>query len=146
MYSSGNITKALPYGSVAECVIFNDDIHAESRGAARRTSAPLKHGKPMIFGKNHELGLIKEGVRFKVVRIGENGIREQDILVHDAVNHLDTRHYMLVRMALPEYPIAMGVSFLLRYMKMLVTDCFNPVKIENLTMDDLLTGNTFKLD
>ena len=38
----------------------------------------------MLFGKNKEFGLIQEGTRFKVVKIGENGIRQEDILVHDA--------------------------------------------------------------
>src|SRR5665647_1373382 len=78
------------------CVIFNDDIHAEitSKELREEHQLRLEHGKPMLFGKNKELGLIQEGARFKVVKIGENGIRKEDILVHDAVNPDDTRHYM----------------------------------------------------
>ncbi len=93
------------------CVIFNDDIHAEitSKELREEHQLRLEHGKPMIFGKNKELGLIQEGARFKVVKIGENGIRKEDILIHDAVNPDDTRHYMLARMTLPEFPIATGV-------------------------------------
>ena len=49
-----------------------------------KTRLYLEHGKPMLFGKNKEFGLIQEGTRFKVVKIGENGIRMEDILVHNA--------------------------------------------------------------
>ena len=70
------------------CVIFNDDIHAEitSKELREEHQLYLEHGKPMLFGKNKEFGLIQEGARFKVVKIGENGIRKEDILIHDAVN------------------------------------------------------------
>ena len=61
------------------CVIFNDDIHAEITSKELRDEHQiyLEHGKPMLFGKNKELGLIQEGTRFKVVKIGENGIRNE---------------------------------------------------------------------
>ena len=44
----------------------------------------LKHGQPMIFGKENDKGLILEGLKLKVVNLGENGITEKNILVHDA--------------------------------------------------------------
>jgi 2-oxoglutarate ferredoxin oxidoreductase subunit beta len=69
----------------------------------------LEHGKPMIFGKEKNKGLVLRSSRLEVVTIGKNGIREEDILVHDANNPDDTTHYMLVRMTLPEYPVATGV-------------------------------------
>ena len=93
------------------CVIFNDDIHAEitSKELRAENQLYLEHGKPMLFGKNKEFGLIQEGTRFKVVKIGENGVRIEDILVHNALDHDDTKDYMLVRMSRPHFPIAMGV-------------------------------------
>ena len=45
----------------------------------------------------------------KVVTIGENGITEDDILTHDAKNPNAAMHYLLSRMSLPDYPVAMGV-------------------------------------
>jgi 2-oxoglutarate ferredoxin oxidoreductase subunit beta len=63
----------------------------------------------MIFGKERNKGLVLRGSRLEVVTIGEDGITEKDILVHDAHNPDDTTHYMLVRMTLPEYPVATGV-------------------------------------
>ncbi len=85
------------------CVIFNNRIHNEITGKDVRDDHQihLEHGKPMIFGKNNEKGLVLRGSRFEVVTIGKNGITEKDILVHDANNPDDTTHYMLVRMTLP---------------------------------------------
>jgi 2-oxoglutarate/2-oxoacid ferredoxin oxidoreductase subunit beta len=135
------------------CVIFNDDIHAEITSKELRAEHQLylQQGKPMIFGKEKEFGLIQDGSHFKVVRIGENGITKEDILVHDAINPEDTRHYMLARMTLPEFPIAMGV---IRACKSTVyeTMLYDQIKTirstsKVLRMDDLLTsGNTFKME
>lgn len=134
------------------CVIFNDDVHAEitSRELRDENQLYLEHGKPMLFGKNKEYGLIQEGTRFKVVKVGENGVRVEDILVHDALDHDDTKDYMLVRMSRPEYPIAMGV---IRACKASVYDDMlyeqiDAVKAESSvrTVDDLLkSGNTFSI-
>lgn len=93
------------------CVIFNNQIHAEITGKEVRDDHQiyLEHKKPMIFGKEMDKGLIFKNNRLKVVKIGEEGITEKDILVHDATDPDDTTHYMLVRMTLPEYPVATGV-------------------------------------
>jgi 2-oxoglutarate ferredoxin oxidoreductase subunit beta len=93
------------------CVIFNNQIHAEITGKDVRDDHQiyLEHGKPMIFGKERNKGLVLRNNRLEVVTLGQNGIREEDILVHDATNPDDTTHYMLVRMSLPFYPVATGV-------------------------------------
>ncbi len=94
------------------CVIFNDGIHnpiAEKEVRDDRTLV-LKHGQPMIFGQNNNLGLILEGCRkLKVVKLGENGITEKNILVHDALEPNPGIQYMLANMKYPEYPVALGV-------------------------------------
>ncbi|MBN1145166.1 MAG: 2-oxoacid:ferredoxin oxidoreductase subunit beta [Bacteroidales bacterium] len=134
------------------CVIFNDDIHAEitSKESRDENQIYLQHGKPMLFGKNKELGLIQEGTRFKVVKVGENGIRLEDILVHDALDHDDTKDYMLVRMSRPHFPIAMGVIRACKsevYEDMLY-DQMNTIRQTSKIqcVDDLLTGgNTFSI-
>lgn len=134
------------------CVIFNDDIHAEITDKELRAEHQiyLEHGKPMLFGKNKELGLIQDGYRLKVVKLG-NGITVEDVLVHDATSMDASRQYQLVRMALPEFPIAMGVIRSCEgsvYEDMLysqIKQIRSTSKIK--TMDDLMTsGNTFKLE
>jgi len=69
----------------------------------------LEQSKPMIFGKDSKKGLVLEGFNLKVVTIGENGVTEADILVHDATCADSTLQTKLAMMEGPELPIAMGV-------------------------------------
>ncbi len=93
------------------CVIFNDGTHsivAKKDGRAKN-SIVVEHGKPMIFGENKEKGIVLEGLNLKVVVLGENGITEKDLLVHDESSVDNTIHQKLANMAYPEFPIALGV-------------------------------------
>ncbi len=93
------------------CVIFNDAIHDVVVGKEVRDDRTiiLKHGQPMIFGKDNDKGLVLDGLKLKVIKIGENGFTEKDLLVHDAVEANPGIHYMLANMDYPEYPVALGV-------------------------------------
>ncbi len=90
------------------CVIFNDKIHESIIGKDVRDDnvVMLEHGKPMIFGKERNKGLVLDGADLKVVTIGENGITEKDILVHDMTTKNPSIHYLLAKMT---YPLAIGV-------------------------------------
>jgi 2-oxoglutarate ferredoxin oxidoreductase subunit beta len=63
----------------------------------------------MIFGEQEDKGLIRENGKLKVVKIGENGITRDDILVHDPSEDNLGLQIDLINMALPEFPVAMGV-------------------------------------
>jgi 2-oxoglutarate ferredoxin oxidoreductase subunit beta len=93
------------------CVIFNDGIHDEITNPKFRAERQLflEHGKPMIFGNENDKGLVFESGKLKVVKIGENGYKPEDILVHDACNPDPTLHLALINMCLPDFPVAMGV-------------------------------------
>jgi 2-oxoglutarate ferredoxin oxidoreductase subunit beta len=93
------------------CVIFNDKTHADitSKETKLNNQILLEHGKPILFGENNSKGLRLNGLDLKVVTIGENGISEEDILVHDASAKSNVLHNLLIQMKLPEFPIAMGV-------------------------------------
>ena len=93
------------------CVIFNHGIHAAINDPAYRADRQLvlEHGKPMLFGEENEKGLVMIKGKLKVVKVGEDGITEDDILVHDE-NELDpTLHMALINMSLPNFPVAFGV-------------------------------------
>ena len=93
------------------CVIFNDGTHesvATKEGRAKN-AIYLEHGKPMLFGENKEYGLMQQGFGLKVVKLGENGITEKDILIHDAHCMDNTLQLKLALMEGPEFPIALGV-------------------------------------
>lgn len=90
------------------CPIFNDGCYTNITDKAVRADRQihLEHGTPMIFGKERDKGLVLNGLKLEVVTIGENGITESDILVHDAKEPDSTLHAMLVRL---EYPVATGI-------------------------------------
>ena len=133
------------------CVIFANQVHHDITGKEVRydNQIYLKHGKPMIFGKEHNKGLMMKCDTMEVVTIGENGVTEKDLIVHNAQDPDDTNHYRLVRMELPKFPVAMGV---IRAIDSTVfeSELFDQVqhakketKIK--TMDDLLhSGNVFE--
>ncbi|MGZ0016013.1 2-oxoacid:ferredoxin oxidoreductase subunit beta [Yeosuana sp. AK3] len=90
------------------CVIFNDGCYSNitNKDVKEDKQIYLEHGKPMIFGKNRDKGLILNKLKLEVVTIGENGITEDDLLVHNAKEKDPTMHQMLVRL---EYPVATGI-------------------------------------
>lgn len=93
------------------CVIFNDDAHAAVTAKENRDDFQLhvKHGEPLLFGKDKKKGIRLNGLKPEVVTLGENGITEKDILVHDAHSEDPTLHLLLARMAPPHFPMALGV-------------------------------------
>jgi len=93
------------------CVIYNDKVHnaiTDKEHKADRTIT-LRHGEPMIFGKERNKGFVLDGMTLKTVTVGEDGITEDDILVHDAKCEDISLHMKLANMEYPEYPVALGV-------------------------------------
>lgn len=90
------------------CVIFNDGCFTKYTDKKVREDQQLfvEDGKPMIFGKEKDKGLVLNGLKLEVVTIGENGITEKDILIHNAKEQDPTLHQMLVRL---EYPLVTGI-------------------------------------
>lgn len=93
------------------CVIFNDKTHAVITDRAFRADRTivLRHGEPMIYGKDNNKGLVLDGLKLKSVTIGEDGVTIDDILVHNAEEENHGVHMMLCEMQWPELPVALGV-------------------------------------
>jgi 2-oxoglutarate ferredoxin oxidoreductase subunit beta len=135
------------------CVIFNDGIHDVVAGKEVRDDRTiiLKHGEPMKFGKENNKGLVLDGLKLKVVTIGENGITEKNLLVHDASEPNPGIQYMLANMKYPEYPVALGV---IRSVTGNTYEADVEEQIESIQkdskikcMDDLLlSGSTWKVE
>ena len=93
------------------CNIFNDgafDYFAE-RSVRQDKVLYLEDGKPMIFGKDRNLGIRMNGAHPEVVTIGENGITEADLLVHNINLQDPSVAFMLARMEQPDFPQPVGV-------------------------------------
>ena len=97
--------------TLVNCVIFNDGAHSWLSEKENRYDRLiiLEHGKPMIFGKNSDKGLVLDGFQLKVVTLGENGITENDLFVHDAHCEDSTLQLKLAMMEGPDFPVAVGV-------------------------------------
>ena len=85
------------------CVIFNDGAYKfwTDKSVRDEHTIRVEHGKPMIFGKERNKGLVLDGSELKVVEIGKDGVTENDILVHDSHNPDPGLHLMLVRLKNP---------------------------------------------
>ncbi|HNX66918.1 MAG TPA: 2-oxoacid:ferredoxin oxidoreductase subunit beta [Bacteroidales bacterium] len=134
------------------CVIFNDGIHSNVTDKEVRDDRTiiLHHGEPMIFGKDNDKGIILDGLKLKVVKLGENGITEKNILVHDAHEPNPGIHYMLAGMKYPEYPVALGVirSVESQTYDSAITEQIDKVKSKSSIkcVDDLLhSGSTWEV-
>jgi len=93
------------------CVIFNDKVFANvtAKDVKLDRQLWLEHGKPMIFGAESNKGIRLNGLKLEIVTIGEDGVTEADVLVHDAYEKDNTLHGLLIQMSAPEFPVAFGV-------------------------------------
>jgi len=93
------------------CVIFNNGAHGALTDKEHKEDRTiiLRHGEPMLFGKEKNKGIVLDGLKLKVVTIGENGVTIDDVLIHDAHEKDPTLHLALINMRYPDFPVAFGV-------------------------------------
>ncbi len=95
------------------CIVYNDDVFASftDKSVAADMQIHVEHGKPLIFGKDQNKGLRlnTKTLKLEIVVIGENGVTEDDILVHDETNR--SLANLLVALQPPEFPVVLGVIY-----------------------------------
>ncbi|GLQ05594.1 2-oxoacid:ferredoxin oxidoreductase subunit beta [Sneathiella chinensis] len=95
------------------CIVYNDAVFDDvlARDVAADKQIHVEHGKPLIFGtdKNKGIRMNTKTLTLEVVTVGENGITEEDILVHDETNKALAT--MLAEMDGPDLPVALGVLY-----------------------------------
>lgn len=91
------------------CVIFNDKAwgYATDSEVKDENILELEDGKPMLFGKNRDMGIRLNGLSPEVVSLG--GVAEEDLLVHDENSLEPSLAYLLSRMRQPDFPEPIGV-------------------------------------
>src|SRR5436190_818940 len=94
------------------CNIFNDhafDMFTD-RGVRDDAMIEIEHGKPLLFGKEHNRGIRMRhsDMHLEAVELG-NGVSESDLIVHDEYAPDSYLAYMLARMGYPDYPVPIGV-------------------------------------
>ena len=91
------------------CVIFNDGAwsYATDKAIKDETILELKHGQPMIFGKNRDKGVRLNELDPEVVSL--DLVAQEDLLVHNEYATEPSLAYLLSRMRQPDFPEPIGV-------------------------------------
>ncbi len=92
------------------CNIFNDNAFSNFTGRKVRDERMiyLEHGKPILFGKEKDKGLVLEGLELKIIEVKSAADRDK-VLIHDETREDPVLAYMLSRLSYPERPVAVGV-------------------------------------
>lgn len=95
------------------CPVYNDGRfdYIKDKKSAADAKLILQHGQPLVFGKENEKGirLDLQTLQLEVVTLGENGITEADLIVHDETNKVLAQ--LLADMNMPEFPEPVGVLY-----------------------------------
>ena len=93
-----------------DCNIYNHQtwFYASQKGTKPDTTILLEHGKPMIFGAEHNKGLRMNGTRLEAVELG-NGVSQEDLLVHDETD--SGLAFLLTQLSHPQLPEPLGVIY-----------------------------------
>jgi 2-oxoglutarate ferredoxin oxidoreductase subunit beta len=93
------------------CLVFNDGAYDAITDKSVRDDARLllEHGKPLIFGKNKDKGVRLRNFKPEVVTIGEGGVEETGLLVHDETAEHGGLAFLISQIAAPEFPVPLGV-------------------------------------
>jgi 2-oxoglutarate ferredoxin oxidoreductase subunit beta len=95
------------------CIVYNDGVFDEftAREVADDRQIHVEHGQPLRFGKDGGRGLrlARGGLALEAVTLGEDGITEGDLLVHDETDRALAG--LLAAMEPPRLPVALGVLY-----------------------------------
>ncbi len=92
------------------CHVYNDGVFDYARDNKIRADhvVELRHGEPLIFGKDRDKGLRQAGFDLEVVSLG-NGVTEDDLVRHDEQAATPSLAFLLASLHHPEKPEAIGV-------------------------------------
>jgi len=91
------------------CNVFNDGAwdHITDKKVKDDAQLRLEHGKPLVFAKGTK-GIRLNGFRAEVVTLGENGVTEKDLLVHDEKAPVSLS-FLISELMAPHFPTPVGV-------------------------------------
>jgi len=91
------------------CNVFNDGAyeHITEKAVKDQMQLKLEHGKPMLFAKGTK-GIRLNGFKPEVVTLGQNGITEKDVLVHDE-KAAASLSFLISELETPAFPAPLGV-------------------------------------
>jgi len=92
------------------CKVFNDGVfdYATEKSVKADNLVYLEHGKPLVFGQDHNRGIRLRGLHPEAVTL-TNGTTHADLLIHDERDPDTTLAHLLSRMVYPKLPECVGV-------------------------------------
>ncbi|MGE4062307.1 MAG: 2-oxoacid:ferredoxin oxidoreductase subunit beta [Rhodospirillaceae bacterium] len=98
---------------IQNCIVYNDAAFADftEKAVAADKQLHVRHGERMIFGKERNKGLRLNSRTFalEIVTIGQDGVTEADVLVHDEKNRVLAG--LLAALRPPQFPEVLGVIY-----------------------------------
>ncbi len=95
---------------IQNCNVFNDGAFASftERDVREDKTLLIEHGKPLIFGKEKNLGIrLGQSLRPEVVKLGE--VSPSELLVHNEKAESPLLAYLLSHLGEPDFPVPLGV-------------------------------------
>jgi len=112
MFKRAALHKGVAFVEVYQnCVIFNNNAWRDISGRDVREERILflEQGKPLKFGAGGKKGLRQNNLALEVVTLGEHGITEKELIVHDESREDPAYAFQLAELKFPEFPIAVGI-------------------------------------
>ena len=94
------------------CIVYNKDRFEDfvAKKTAADTQLHVEHGKPLLFAKGTKgLKLNHQTLTLEIVNVGDDGVPETDILVHDETNR--TIAQLLINLPMADFPMPLGVIY-----------------------------------
>ena len=94
------------------CIVYNPTAWTQTTEPDVRDDNILflEEGEPLVFGRDRDKGIrVNSTGEPEVVQLGENGVNEDDLLIHREGLENTSYVYMLSRMSLPDFPVPFGV-------------------------------------
>ena len=94
------------------CIVYNKDRFEDfvAKKTAAETQLHVEHRKPLLFAKGTKgLKLNPQTLALEVVDVGDNGVPESEVFVHDETNR--TIAQLLIDLPMATFPMPLGVIY-----------------------------------
>lgn len=94
---------------MTNCIIFNDNaFHPfEAKSIRFNNIIFLENAKPLIYGKENNMGLILKDLNIEIIKI--NNTNSQQILRHNTNKESTALQFLLANLNFPQYPLPVGI-------------------------------------
>ena len=94
------------------CIVYNKDVFEDftAKKTAKDTQVLVEHGKPLLFANGTKgLKLNPQTLSIEVADVGEGGVPESEIIVHDETSPVIAQ--MLLTLPHDGFPMPLGVIY-----------------------------------